>query len=61
LKPSAIYPLRFIKGGVTTILVSHNLPAIKEICNRAIWLDGGEIRGEGEPERVVEEYLRCPG
>jgi ABC-type polysaccharide/polyol phosphate transport system ATPase subunit len=53
--------LRLIKGGVTAILVSHNLPAIKEICDRAIWLDGGEIRGEGEPERVVEEYLRCPG
>lgn len=53
--------LRLIKGGVTTILVSHNLPAVKEICDRAIWLDGGEIRGEGEPERVVEEYLRCPG
>ncbi len=24
----------------------------------AIWLDGGEIRAEGEPEKVVEEYLR---
>jgi len=50
--------LRLIKGGVTTILVSHNLPAIKEICDRAIWLDEGRIREEGEPERVVEEYLR---
>ena len=46
-----------IKGVVTTLLVSHNMLTIKEICNRAIWLDG-EIRGEGEPEKVVEEYLR---
>ncbi len=53
--------LRLIKGGVTTIYVSHNLSAVKEICNRAIWLDGGEIRGEGEPEKVVEEYLKCLG
>ena len=53
--------LRLIKGGVTTIYVSHNLSAVKEICNRAIWLDGGEIRGEGEPEKVVEEYLRHSG
>jgi ABC-type polysaccharide/polyol phosphate transport system ATPase subunit len=50
-----------IKEGVTTILASHNMAAIKDICNRVIWLDKGEIRGEGEPERVVEEYLRCPG
>lgn len=50
--------LKLIKGGVTTILVSHNLNAIKEICTRAIWLDGGETRAEGEPEKVVEEYIR---
>jgi len=53
--------LNLINGGVTTLFVSHQMSAVKEICDRAIWLDGGEIRGEGEPERVVEEYLRCPG
>lgn len=53
--------LSLINGGVTTIFVSHQMSAIKEMCQRAIWLDGGEIRGEGEPERVVEEYLRYPG
>jgi len=53
--------LNLINGGVTTLFVSHQMPAVKEICNRAIWLDGGEIRGEGEPEKVVEEYLRCSG
>jgi len=50
-----------IKEGVTTILASHNLAAIKDVCNRVIWLDKGEIRAEGEPEKVVEEYLRCSG
>lgn len=50
--------LRLIRGGVTTILVSHNLPAIKEICDRAIWLDDGTIRSDGEPEKVAEEYLK---
>ena len=53
--------LRLIKGGVTTILVSHNLPAIKEICDRVIWLDNGLIKAEGEPENVVKEYLECLG
>ena len=53
--------LQLIKGGVTTIFVSHNLTALKEICNRAIWLDGGKIREEGIPEKVVEEYLKYSG
>jgi len=50
-----------IKEGVTTILASHNMAAIKDVCNRVIWLDKGEKRAEGEPEKVVEEYLRCSG
>lgn len=51
--------LNLINGGVTTIFVSHQMSAIKEICNRAIWLDEGRIREEGEPEKMVEEYLGC--
>ena len=50
--------LNLIKGGVTTIFVSHPIVAVKEICNRAIWLDGGEIRAEGEPQNMVDKYLR---
>jgi lipopolysaccharide transport system ATP-binding protein len=53
--------LELIKEGVTTIFVSHNLTAVKEICHRAICLGGGEIKAEGEPEKVVEEYLRHSG
>ena len=48
--------LHLINGGVTTIFVSHQMSAVREICNRAIWLDGGVIKAEGEPERVVEKY-----
>jgi lipopolysaccharide transport system ATP-binding protein len=48
--------LGLIKSGVTTILVSHNLADVKDICDRAIWLDGGEIRAEGAPSKVVEAY-----
>ena len=48
--------LNLIHRGVTALFVSHNLDAIKEICHRTIWLDGGEIKTEGEPGKVVEEY-----
>lgn len=50
-----------IKGEVTTIFVSHNMDAVKNICDRTIWLADGEIKAEGEPKKVVEEYLRCSG
>jgi len=53
--------LNLINGGVTTLFVSHQMSALKEICNRAIWLDDGKIRAEGESEKVVQEYLRCSG
>lgn len=49
---------RFIKGGVTTVFVSHNLDAVRKICNRAIWLHEGRIRLEGSPGKVVEEYVK---
>jgi ABC-type polysaccharide/polyol phosphate transport system ATPase subunit len=50
--------LRLIKGGVTTVLVSHNLQAIEEICDRAIWLDHGEVAAEGKPGAVIGEYRK---
>jgi ABC-type polysaccharide/polyol phosphate transport system ATPase subunit len=48
--------LQLIRGGVRAIFVSHNLTTVKEICHRTIWLDEGEVRAEGEPEKVVEKY-----
>ena len=53
--------IRLLKGGVTTIFVSHSMPAIKEICDRAIWLHNGEIISEGKPGKVVEDYIRNSG
>jgi len=53
--------LNLINGGATTIFVSHRMPAITEICHRAVWLDSGEIRAEGVPGKIVEEYLRYSG
>ena len=50
--------LNLIKAGVTTILVSHNLQVVQEICTRALWLDHGVVIAEGEPESVVGNYRR---
>ncbi len=43
--------------GVTIVYVSHNLDSVIDICDRALWLDEGEIKMEGDPEEVVKSYL----
>lgn len=42
--------------GAATILVSHDMQMIAELASRAIWLDTGRIRKEGEPEEVISAY-----
>jgi ABC-type polysaccharide/polyol phosphate transport system ATPase subunit len=41
----------------TLVLVSHSMSEIKKLCRRAIWLDQGVIRTDGESEAVVDTYL----
>ena len=38
------------------VLVSHDLAAIREICNRAIWLDHGQVVEDGPVHTVVDNY-----
>ena len=47
-----------IKGGVTTVYVSHNLDSVIQICDKAIWLEQGEVKENDEPGKVVENYLK---
>ena len=46
-----------IGGGATTILVSHSLPQIKEMCNKVLWLDHGhQIAFSEDVEGICSEY-----
>ena len=42
--------------GCTMVVVSHNADIVRELCSRAVWLDGGEIRMEGEVGKVLDAY-----
>lgn len=42
--------------GATIILVSHNLEMIQMMCQRAIWLDHGEVKMIAESSEVIEKY-----
>lgn len=43
--------------GRTVFFVSHNMPAIKALCNRAICLSAGEISFSGDVNTVITNYL----
>jgi len=47
-----------LAGAGTLLLVSHSLPEIIAKCERALWIEGGRLRLDGEPEAVIAKYER---
>lgn len=45
-----------IAAGSAAVLVTHDMSAVREISNRAIWLENGAIKMIGEPAEVVQAY-----
>ena len=48
--------MELIKGGTTVLYVSHSLESIRELCDRVIWLNHGEIVKIGSSKKVCDEY-----
>jgi lipopolysaccharide transport system ATP-binding protein len=44
--------------GRTVLFVSHNMAAIRSLCDRAYLLDQGRIVASGSSKEVVEDYVR---
>jgi ABC-type polysaccharide/polyol phosphate transport system ATPase subunit len=47
----------FAREGRTVVFVSHDLGAIAQMCERAIWLDNGEVRNDGPTAQSIDLYL----
>jgi lipopolysaccharide transport system ATP-binding protein len=45
------------QAGRTVLFVSHNLPAVRLLCSRALLLQGGELVAEGTAPAMVDRYL----
>ena len=48
---------QFQEQGKTILFVSHDSTAVKNLCTRAIWLKGGEVKKIGAASLAVDAYL----
>jgi lipopolysaccharide transport system ATP-binding protein len=48
---------RFKQDGKTFFLVSHNLSQVENICDRAVYLDHGQIVRHGDVKEVISNYV----
>jgi lipopolysaccharide transport system ATP-binding protein len=47
--------------GKTVLFVSHQMPAVKSLCSRVIQIHHGELIRDGDPNWVIDRYLRGDG
>lgn len=48
--------MAFKEQGKALVFCSHSLYHVKELCQRAIWLDKGVIQAQGESGEVIDQY-----
>lgn len=45
------------KDGRTILFVSHNMTAIKNICQKTLFMQHGKLVMEGNTEKIIKQYL----
>ena len=50
--------IRAFKEHGTLLFVSHDMAAVQNLCDRAIWLNQGEVQQLGSAKSVAESYLK---
>ena len=48
--------LELMGGGTTVLFVSHSLEQIREMCDRVIWLEHGQIKAIGATKEICDAY-----
>lgn len=49
--------LALMSGGTTVLFVSHSLKQIKEMCDRCVWLEHGQVKAIGPANEVCNAYF----
>jgi len=44
------------RAGKTLLFVSHSILLVRQLCERALWLDHGEVMMDGLADEVIKAY-----
>ena len=47
----------FAQSGRTVLFVSHNLEAVRSLCQRGVWLKDGRLHKDGKADEIIEAYF----
>jgi len=39
------------------MIVSHDLPALRQLCTRGVWMSGGRVVADGPIDEVIDRYV----
>ena len=46
-----------LENGTTLLSVSHSIESVRSLCNKALWLDKGNVRMNGDVMEVSQRYM----
>ena len=49
--------LELMGGGTTVLFVSHSLDQIREMCDKVMWLNHGQLKMIGDTQEVCDAYV----
>ena len=44
--------------GVTFVIVSHNLPQVKSLCQKAVWIEDSRVMAYGDAREICDKYKK---
>ncbi|MCC8191761.1 MAG: ABC transporter ATP-binding protein [Ruminococcus sp.] len=50
-----------LNNGTTLLFVSHNMKTVRAMCDKALWLNKGEVVMQGDIKEVCDEYEAAIG
>ena len=45
-------------GGTTVLMVSHDINQIRQMCDRVVWIEKGQVIKVGKAEEICDEYSK---
>ena len=48
--------MELMRGGTTVLFVSHHLDQIREMCDKILWLEHGQVKMQGRTKEVCDAY-----